>query len=263
MASSLVDPHLTRRLSQVDAVLCDLDGCLISGDHVFADARDFFEEVHARLWIVSNNSSDTATSLSRRLSRLGMEVPAARIVLAGEETVRLLARERPAARVAVHAAPILRALAKDLGLAVVDEGADAVVLGRDPALHLDALAGLVASLQAGASLHVTNLDLTHPAADGTPVPETGALLAALCACLPALRFRSIGKPDPLLLDIALERAGAAPESAVFIGDNLVTDGAAAALAGMHFVHLVRPAFRHNGDARPHACSAAELEGAPC
>jgi HAD superfamily hydrolase (TIGR01450 family) len=263
MVSSLVDPHLSLRLDEADAILCDLDGCLISGDHVYADAREFIEEFRSQLWIVSNNSSDTATSLASRLKRHGVDLPAKQIVLAGEETVRRLAADSPGARVAIHATPAIRALATELGLDVAEEDVEAVVLGRDPSLGLGGLGRVIGHLQAGARLHVTNLDLTHPGANGTPVPETGALLAALCACLPTLRFQSIGKPVQALLDTALERAGVAPHSTVFIGDNLVTDGAAAALAGVHFIHLVRPVSVPSDGAHARLRPAPELAGTPC
>lgn len=263
MVSSLVDPHLGLRLDEADAILCDLDGCLISGDHVYADAREFIEEFRSRLWIVSNNSSDTATSLASRLKRQGVVLPAKQIILAGEETVRRLADEWPGARVAIHASPAIRALAGELGLDVSDEDAEAVVLGRDPTLALNGLGHIIGQVQAGARLHVTNLDLTHPGADGTPVPETGALLAALCACLPTLRFQSIGKPGQALLDTALERADVASQSTVFIGDNLVTDGAAAALAGVHFIHLVRPVAVSSDGPHTRSRPVPVLAGTPC
>lgn len=263
MVSSLVDPYLSLQLEGADAILCDLDGCLISGDHIFPDACDFIEQFRSRLWVVSNNSSDTAASLADRLRRHGVNLPANRIVLAGEETVRRLAAALPGARVAVHASPAIGALAHELGLHVTDDDVEAVVLGRDPAFVLRGLGLLISQLRTGASLHVTNLDLTHPSVNGTPVPETGALLAALCACLPILRFHSIGKPDRTLLDIALERAGAGSHSTVFIGDNLVTDGAAAALAGMRFIHLVRPVTVLSDDVHARPQPVPQLAGTPC
>jgi HAD superfamily hydrolase (TIGR01450 family) len=263
MVSSLVDPHLSLRLKEADAILSDLDGCLISGDHIFADARNFIDEFRSRLWVVSNNSTDTAVSLAGRLKRLGVDLPADRIILAGEETVRRLAAERPGARVALHASPAIRALALDLGLDVAEEDIEAVVLGRDPTVGLGGLGRIIGHLQAGARLYITNLDLTHPGADGTPIPETGALLAALCACLPSVRFRSIGKPDRALLDTALKRAGTEPQSTVFIGDSLTTDAAAAARASVHFIHLVRTVAILPNGALPGHYTVSELAGAPC
>ncbi|WP_048648192.1 HAD-IIA family hydrolase [Nitratireductor soli] len=222
------------------AILCDLDGCLITGDHVYDGARGFVARNAGRLWIVSNNSSDTAETLSARLHGMALPITPERIVLAGEQTVRQLARKHPGARIALHAEAPIRDLASDLGLAV-DEGApECILLARQTTFDLNSLGRLLAQLESGAALHVANLDRTHPGPNGHPMPETGALLAALRACRPDVSFRSIGKPAPDLIDIALKHADAARDDAIFIGDNPETDGLAARAAGIAFIHLEAP-----------------------
>ena len=51
--------------------------------------------------------------------------------------------------------------------------------------------------------------------------------------------RSLGKPDPMMLTMALTRSGVSAQDAVFVGDNVLTDGAAAAALNMPFVHIQR------------------------
>src|SRR3989338_8012717 len=68
---------------QKAAVLADLDGCLISGAQLLPHALDLFDRCGDRLWIVSNNSSDTADTLAARLAAMGFAMQAAQIVLAG------------------------------------------------------------------------------------------------------------------------------------------------------------------------------------
>lgn len=224
-------------LTSYAAILCDLDGCLISGDHVYPGVREFASLNCERLWIVSNNSSDTAVTLSLRLAALDLAIAPERIVLAGEQAVRRLAAERPGAKVAIHAEPPIQALAEELGLVESAHLPEWVLLARDTRLNLPRLTAVLAQIEAGAALFVTNLDTAHPDPEGLPVPETGALLAALRACKTDLSFRSIGKPAPDLIEIALGRAGAVPGEAVFIGDNVTTDGEAARVAGVDFIHL--------------------------
>ena len=57
------------------AILADLDGCLVSGDTVLPEVPDLFKRCGDRLWIVSNNSTDTAQTLSARLGGLGLAPP--------------------------------------------------------------------------------------------------------------------------------------------------------------------------------------------
>src|SRR5262245_42331458 len=83
-------------------VLCDLDSCLIAGDVVLAGARELLARAGDRLWIVSNNSTDTPATLAARLERLGLSVREDRIVLAGATAVEHLAQRNPGARTAVY-----------------------------------------------------------------------------------------------------------------------------------------------------------------
>ncbi|POF34141.1 HAD-IIA family hydrolase [Roseibium marinum] len=234
---------LTKTLSAADvddyaAILCDLDGCLIAEARALPGAQDFVQAAGTRLSIVSNNSADTGATLSGKLKAIGLELPPDRIFLAGELAVRTVAAERPGARVLLFAEPPLRHLAADLGLQETDDRADVVVLGRDTSFTLNCLERALRLLDKGAELVLTNPDLSHPNADGRPVPETGSLFAAFQACWPDIPARVFGKPEPFLIEAALKNAGVPTADAVFVGDNADTDGAAAIRAGLDFIHLV-------------------------
>jgi 4-nitrophenyl phosphatase/NagD protein len=222
------------------AILCDLDGCLIATGCALPGAKEFVRAAGKRLSIVSNNSADTSVTLSRKLTAIGLPLPQESIFLAGELTVRMIAAEKPGARVHVIAEQPLHQLAADLGLERADERADTVLLARDTRFTLNGLETALRLLEQGAELVVTNPDLSHPNADGLPVPETGSLLAAFKACSPSITARVIGKPQPFLIDAALTAADVEASDAAFVGDNATTDGAAAALAGLDFIHLVAP-----------------------
>ena len=221
------------------AVFCDLDGCLIAGGRLLDGAADFAAALGERLWIVSNNSTDTEEGLASRLTAMGMEVAPHRIVLAGVETLRYAARRFPGEAVALHGAPPLHALAIELGLRPGGAAPRAAILTRDPGFGLDSLTALARALRDGSALLVSNTDASHPGADGAPVPETGACLAALRAMMPDLRCEAFGKPAPLLFEVALARSGLRPQEVLFVGDNPDTDGAGAAAAGIAF-RLVPP-----------------------
>lgn len=222
------------------AILADLDGCLISGNTVLPDVSELFDRCADRLWIVSNNSTDTAQTLSDRLTRLGLHLLPDRIVLAGEMTLRSLQAVRPGARLALYAEPPLRALADGLGFVCDRAHPEMVILARDRALCFADITRIAALAHAGVPVTLTNPDPSHPGADGTPQPETGALWAAVAAILPRAKALSLGKPAPDLLREALRRANATPGAAVFIGDTPETDGVAATAAGVEFVQLARP-----------------------
>ncbi|MCR8550302.1 HAD hydrolase-like protein [Salipiger sp. P9] len=226
------------RLDDYDAILCDLDGCLISGDVVLPGAEALLARAGARLTVLSNNSTDTADTLSARLDALGLAVPPDRIVLAGIAAVAHLAAS-PGARVRMFASPALRGHAVATGLAEDSAAPTHVLLARDLGYGYAELHETLRLLSGGARLVVANPDASHPGPDGLPVPETGSFLAAILSVLPDLAYDVIGKPEPGLYRRALSRYARPPRKVLAIGDNPLTDAEGAARLGCDFV-LVGP-----------------------
>jgi ribonucleotide monophosphatase NagD (HAD superfamily) len=163
--------------------------------------------------------------------------PSGRIVLAGAETLRLLAQEKPGVRVMLLGSPALEQLAIAAGLTLTTERPGMVVLARDERFSYDRVALAANALRGGAQLVAANADLTHPGAAGTIVPETGALLAAVRACCPDAACRVIGKPEPYLFVEALSILGTHPERTLVVGDNPSTDGLGAKRMGMPYLRV--------------------------
>lgn len=238
---------MTVDLDRFKAILCDIDGCLIAGDTVLPGARELVVRFGSRLIAISNNSTDTPQTLEARLVRLGLLIPAERIVLAGATAIDKIASDAPGARLALFGSPALAAWALAKGLVLVDYDADFALLTRDVDFNYERLERMVRLLQAGAQLIVANIDASHPAADGGLVPETGALLGAIRICLPGLEYRAIGKPEEVLFHIALRKVGVEPFEAVVIGDNPATDGEGARRLGIAFAAIGEGAAQNIAD----------------
>lgn len=230
-------PASPRLLLTARRVLADLDGCLAAGNRPLPGAAELAARLGARLRVVSNNSNETADSLSAALAAGGLAIPPTRILLAGETLLRTLAAERPGARVLLAAAGALPDLAGALGLVPDDAQPEVVVLCRDTSFDYARLQAIAAALAGGAALWAANPDLSHPGAGGRIVPETGALLAAVQAVAPQVRPRLFGKPQPALYLAALD--GLDPGAAVMLGDNPATDIAGARALGLPALLLGR------------------------
>ncbi|RCV87990.1 HAD-IIA family hydrolase [Billgrantia montanilacus] len=220
------------------AILCDLDGCLISGELPLPGTQALFQRLGDRLWIVSNNSTDTPASLGARLRGMGLAIADERLILAGVEAIDDLARHKPGSRVALFASQALVAHAESQGLKITQRCPQTVLLCRDTGFDYAALRRIIGYLEGGAKLLVANPDVSHPSLDGPPVPETGALLSAICSVLPRQDFRVIGKPERHLFDVALTRAGVHAGQAMMIGDNVMTDGAGAQALDIAFLEVM-------------------------
>lgn len=219
------------RLDLYDAFLCDLDGCLISGATVLPGAQALLEYAGDRLIILSNNSTDTPATLSARLKRLGLSAPPERIVLAGAAALDHLAQIGDV-RLRLYANAALRAYAQGLGLSLDSPEPTHILLTRDETFGYKDLRDALELLAKGAQLFVANPDESHPGPDGTPVPETGSLLAAILSVLPDLRYTMIGKPEAGLYHAALARLSGDVRKVLAIGDNPKTDAAGAARLGI-------------------------------
>lgn len=211
-------------------VLLDLDGTLVRGEAAVEGAGALVRALGPRCAIVSNNSVDSAREVAARLARLGIGVPASRVVLAGEVALDWIAATRPGARVMTLGGDASRAGAR--GLVSTDDAPAFVLATRDPAVDLARIGAAADAVRAGAELIVANPDLWHPGPDARRVPETGAMLAAVLACAGDVRYRVIGKPEPELFVRALSALGATVDRTLVVGDNPDTDGRGARALGM-------------------------------
>jgi HAD superfamily hydrolase (TIGR01450 family) len=222
--------------------LIDLDGTLVRGRQALPGAVAFLDGLDGRYVIVSNNAEHTPLELSRGLKRMGLMVPPRKIVLAGTTALDEIARDRPRARILVMASKSLIAHAREQGLNPVRERPDIVFLGRDRSFSYAQLMLAANAVRDGAELVVANPDLVHPGPDGTVVPETGALLAALLACTGPVPHRIVGKPEPALFEAGLKLLGLPKGAVMMLGDNPATDGAGARRFGLRYFELRNGAF---------------------
>jgi 4-nitrophenyl phosphatase len=218
-------------LAEARGILLDWDGCVAVGDSILPEACRLIADASDRVAILSNNSTHLPEDIADLLARNGLSIPSERIVLAGTETIHWAASRR-SARVLLLAAPRMRDYARSQGLDLVRNDADMVLLMRDARFTYAKLERAVDAISGGAQLVAANPDRTHPGPGRRLVPETGALLAALMACVPSAEVLTIGKPGPLLFEKACAALRVAPQDAVMVGDNPETDGAGAAALGI-------------------------------
>jgi len=102
-----------------------------------------------------------------------------------------------------------------------------VIAGHDEFSYAELRTATQAVLN-GAEMIAANRDRTFPTADGY-WPGTGAIVAAL-EYATERTARSVGKPDVLLFETALDRLG--PGRSLMVGDRLDADLAGAAAAGL-------------------------------
>src|SRR5258708_9807712 len=114
---------------------------------------------------------------------------------------------------------------------VIDaQQAKVVVVGLDIKLNYEKLTVAGQRILAGAEFIGTNADRSIPTQTGIAL-GCGSILAAIEA-MTGRAPRVMGKPEPIMFQVALERLHTLPERTLMIGDRLDTDIEGAQRAGL-------------------------------
>jgi glycerol-1-phosphatase len=217
-------------------VLLDLDGCVWVGQEPTPNAREALAELRnhgKRLAFVTNDTRLAPEEYVRKLWSMGLQASLEEIVTVGSAIQYVLADRRPGTPTfVIGSAAIFRHVA-DAGQRIVngtDRAATAelvVVAGHDEFSFAELRIATQAVLN-GAEMLAAGRDRTFPTNDGYS-PATGAILAAL-EYATERTARSVGKPEVLLFETALDRLGQG--RALMVGDRLDSDLGGASAAGI-------------------------------
>lgn len=226
------------RLRSAKAWIFDMDGVLYRGAEPLPGVGDLFAALELReraFMLATNNSMSTADEYVKKLATMSISVPPEAILTSAMATRDFLRRDLGEdLTLSIIGMPALtRQLLEGTNFTDVTATAtqpDAVVIGLDKIFTYEKLAMANSAIRAGARFVATNTDATLPTEHGL-IPGAGSIVAAIQTAsgqAPVI----VGKPEPLMLQMALSRMGVAPDEAVMVGDRLDTDIIAGERAGM-------------------------------
>jgi 4-nitrophenyl phosphatase len=228
---------LQKQLSSIRAMIIDMDGVLYCGDEPTPGVVEFFEflrQRQIRYRLVTNNSSRLPEEYRDKLRPMGVDVDPSLVLTSGAATALYLREHaRKGARIYVIGEKALHCAVFDSGGRdyVWDEVTpEYVVLGIDFDLTYQKLKTAALAIRRGAEFVASNVDATLPTEEGE-LPGSGALVAALEVAT-SRRPIIIGKPEPLMLDLALSDMKAKREETAIIGDRIATDIVGAQRVGL-------------------------------
>lgn len=218
------------------AFLLDMDGVLHHGDKVLPNALDFVDAVsYSKHLFITNNPIRSPVLVAERLSSLGFNgIMPGQILTSAQATAQWLVQQKPRFHYfAVGADGLHNALSED---GTEDRlHADYVVIGEGAGLDYESLTiGINLILSKGAILVATNPDTSVDAwqnGQHLVLPGGGSLVAPFEVAT-GCKAIIIGKPQPLLYQMAMERLDVEVEDCIMIGDRPDTDIAGAAAMGM-------------------------------
>ncbi|MCP3963968.1 MAG: HAD-IIA family hydrolase [bacterium] len=225
----------------IRGVLLDLDGTVYRGNHAVPGAARFIELLRRRrvpYLYVTNRASRTLERIRGQLAGYGLPCETSEILTAAEATadwldggsVYMIGEEGLEQALTSRGFMLTNEHPEDEGSPDYNAFPDYVVVGLDEHLTYAKLARATRHILAGARFVGTNPDTALNTDDGV-APGAGATLAALAAATGA-RPTVIGKPETIMIQIALQRLGLPKDEVVMVGDNLETDIRGAAAAGL-------------------------------
>jgi arabinose operon protein AraL len=217
-------------------IIFDLDGTVYLGDQLIPGARQTIEWLRRRshpIVFVSNKPLQTRADYAAKLTRLGIPTRPDDVINSSLVLVRYLSREMSGVTVfAVGEPPLLNELVEArFNLSEDPNEIEVVVASFDRTFDYHKLNVAFQSLRRGARFFATNADATCPVAEGE-IPDAGAVIGALEGCTKRQVELVVGKPSPLIVEVALEQLDRSASECIMVGDRVETDILMGREAGM-------------------------------
>ena len=230
-------------LAEKRLFLLDMDGTIYLSETLFDGTLEFLRYVRAiggRYLFLTNNSSRGTDAYIAKMARLGIEAFPDDFLTSADATIRYLrGRYLPETVYYVCGTESLKNQLRLAGLRVAEtlrDDCSVVLLGYDTELTYEKLESCCILLNRGADYVATHPDLVCPTWYGS-APDCGSVIEMLHTAT-GRRPKVIGKPQPEMALLAMERTGFSPEQTVLLGDRLYTDVACGVNAGIDTVFVL-------------------------
>jgi HAD superfamily hydrolase (TIGR01457 family) len=217
-------------------IIFDLDGTVYLGDRLIPGARKTIRWLRDRAYpivFVSNKPLGSRADYAAKLTRLGVPTRPDEVINSSLVLVRYMSRGMPGAAVyPVGEPPLLEELAA-AGFQISEDPdeIEVVVASFDRTFDYGKLNIAFQALRRGARFLATNADATCPV-EGGEIPDAGAVIGALEGCSQREVELVVGKPSPLIVEVAIEQLERRASECLMVGDRVETDILMGQRAGM-------------------------------
>ena len=230
--------------------IIDMDGVLISGGTMIPGTDLFLERLKARgaeYLVLTNTPTLTPGDLAHRFKTQGLHIPRERIFTSAMATAQFLHSQQQDARAYVIGESGLTEAIHNIAYIITDHDPHFVVLGETYAYDMESVTKAIRLIMRGAKFIATNPDPSGPTESGL-VPACGAM-AALIEKVTGVTPYFIGKPNPLMMRMALNYLGVHSENTVMVGDRMDTDIVTGVESGMETILVLTGVTRREDVAR--------------
>ena len=207
--------------------LFDMDGTLYLGDRLFDFTEELLREIRrtgGKYLFMTNNSSKSVADYIKKLEKLGISSTREDFITSSQATAYYLHKHHEGQRLYVCGTESLKEELRWEGFTVTEkvEDTDCIVMGFDTELTFRKLHDVSYLLLTRELPYIaTNPDLVCPTEFGS-VPDCGSVCGMIFNAT-GKRPVVIGKPSPLMPQLAMDRLGYSKEETCVIGDRIYTD----------------------------------------
>ena len=217
--------------------LFDMDGTLYLGDQLYPFTIELLETLKKtgrKYLFMTNNSSKSVDDYMKKLAKLGIPATREDFITSSQATAYYLKAHFPGAKLYVCGTKSLKKELEMEGFQVTQsvEDTQVIVMGFDTELTFQKLHDVSYLLLTRESIPyiATNPDYVCPTEFGS-VPDCGSVCDMIYNATKK-RPIVIGKPSPLMPELAMEKWGYAKEETAVVGDRIYTDVKSAVNAGI-------------------------------
>lgn len=221
--------------------LLDMDGTIYLDNDLFDGTTDFLEYVKqsgGRYIFMTNNSSKSVDKYIEKLKNLGIEANEDEFLTSTDATVLYL-KKKNYRKIYAFGTTSFKEQLKKHNLPITDkpeDDIDCLCMGFDTELTFQKLEDACILLNRGIDYIATNPDWVCPTWYGF-VPDCGSVAQMLFNATKR-KPKFIGKPEPEMPLLAMEKFGASKSETVVIGDRLYTDIACGVNAGIDSIFVL-------------------------
>lgn len=223
--------------------LLDMDGTIYMENRIFDGTLELLAAIRdrgGRYVFITNNSSKSVTDYLKKVRAMGIPAGEEDFFTSAQAAVLLLQERFPGAKVYCQGTASLVRELREAGVDVTTEvePVDLVLTGFDLELTSEKLRRTCQILteQKGVPYYATNPDLVCPVSFGY-VPDCGSM-SIMIRNATGREPIFIGKPEPTMIQIVMEKFGCAKEETVVVGDRVYTDIASGFRAGVSTIGVL-------------------------
>lgn len=204
--------------------IIDMDGVIYHGNKLLDGVNqfvDWLEDSGKKYLFLTNSSERTQKELHEKLKRLGVNAGEDHFYTSALATASFLASQNPnGSAYVIGDAGLIHAL-YSVGYTINNVNPDYVVVGDTHGYNFEKIELAVNLVLKGARLIGANPDISGPVENGIS-PSTKALIAPI-EIATGKKAYYVGKPNPLMMRIALKKLEVQREEAIVVGDRMDTD----------------------------------------